>query len=109
MSADDGSSGSCPATAFSVSARSPTVRASGPEWSSVHASGITPRRLTRPYVGLSPATPQSDAGMRIDPPVSLPGEKKQKPDATATALPPLEPPGMRVVSQGLHAGPKCGF
>lgn len=28
---------------------------------------MTPERLTRPYVGLSPAIPQKAAGVRIDP------------------------------------------
>src|SRR5438093_10675022 len=56
-----------------------------------------------------PATPQSAAGMRIDPPVSLPGDTKHIPVATAIALPPLEPPGMRVRSQGFFASPKNGF
>ena len=48
------------------------MRAIGPTWSSVHAIGITPRLLTRPYVGFRPTVPQYAAGMRIDPPVSEP-------------------------------------
>ncbi len=85
------------------------MRASGPAWSSDHARGTTPRRLIRPYVGFRPATPHSEAGMRIEPPVSDPGERKHIPVARAIALPPLEPPGIRVGSQGFLALPKCGF
>ena len=38
--------------------------------------------------------PQSDAGCRIEPPVSEPSAIGDKPAATATAEPPLEPPEM---------------
>ena len=41
--------------------------------------------------GFSPAMPQNEAGMRIEPPVSLPYEPKSIPAATAAAEPPLEP------------------
>ena len=51
-----------------------------------------------------PCTPQSDAGWRIEPPVSLPIAIGARPAATAAALPPLEPPGTRVRSQGLRVG-----
>ena len=70
---------------------------------------MTPCLLTRPKVGLSPAVPQYDAGMRIDPPVSLPMAMKAMPDATAAADPPLDPPGMHSMSQGLRTAPKCGL
>ena len=39
--------------------------------------------------------PQSAAGCRIDPPVSEPSASGVMPAATATAEPPLDPPGMR--------------
>ena len=61
-------------------------------WSSDHDSGITPARLTRPYVGLSPTTPQQAAGSRIEPPVSLPSVPRTNPAATAAAEPLDEPP-----------------
>jgi hypothetical protein len=35
-------------------------------------SGMIPRMDTRPYVGFSPTTLQYEAGVRIDPPVSVP-------------------------------------
>jgi hypothetical protein len=52
-------------------------------------------------VGLSPTTPQSAAGCRIEPPVSDPSAAADSPAATAAALPPEEPPGTRLRSQGL--------
>ena len=40
--------------------------------------------------------------MRMDPPPSLPVAKGHKYAATAAAAPPLDPPGVRSVFQGLH-------
>jgi hypothetical protein len=51
-----------------------TVRVSGPTWSSDQESGTTPWRLTRPYVGFNPTNPHRDAGIRTEPPVSVPKE-----------------------------------
>src|SRR6187200_1721944 len=48
----------------------------------------------RPYVGLSPTTPHSDAGCRTLPPVSVPNAHTASPAATAAAEPPLEIPGI---------------
>src|SRR5688500_18957468 len=61
----------------------------------------------RPYVGLNPTTPHSDAGWRTEPPVSDPSAARTTPDATATAEPPERPPGPLVVSQGFLAGPNA--
>src|SRR5262249_27919409 len=55
----------------------------------------------RPNVGLMPATPQSAAGIRMEPPVSLATAPGTRQAATAAADPPLEPPQM---NSGL-----CGF
>ena len=49
--------------------------------------------------------PQSAAGWRIEPPVSVPSAHGASPAATAAALPPDEPPGTRVRSHGLSTGP----
>src|SRR3954468_24733532 len=68
-----------------------------------------PLRLTLPYVGFSPTIPHSAAGWRIDPPVSVPIAHGAAPVATAAALPPDDPPGTRVGSQGLRTGPKAQF
>jgi len=49
--------------------------------------------------------PQCDAGIRIDPPPSLPVANGTMPVATATAEPLLDPPAVRSRSQGLRVGP----
>ncbi len=51
--------------------------------------------------------PQRAAGWRMDPPVSDPSARGVMPAATATAEPPLEPPGMRSVAHGLRDGPNA--
>src|SRR5260221_12732683 len=49
------------------------------------------------------------AGCRIDPPVSDPSEPGVMRAATATALPPDAPPGVRVVSHGFFTGKNALF
>src|SRR5262249_61187606 len=93
-----------PASACSVSAQSSTVRASGPQWSNVYEFVITPVRLTSPNVGMSPTTPQSDAGPRMEPPVSEPSATGTRPAATAAPEPEDEPPVKRSRFHGLRAG-----
>ena len=56
-----------------------------------------------------PVTPVRLAGWRTEPPVSVPVAAGTSRAATAAALPPDEPPGMRVVSQGLRAGNQAEF
>src|SRR4029079_14081253 len=58
-------------------------------------------------VGFMPTTPTQTAGMRLDPPSSVPSAAKAMPAATATADPALEPPGVRVPvgSYGLRTWP----
>src|SRR5262245_25754716 len=94
---------------FSAIAASRTVRANGPMLSSDDPNAKSPNRATRPYEGLSPTIPHRLAGCLIDPPVSEPSASGAIPAATATADPPLEPPGMRSVSQGFRAGPYAEF
>ena len=53
--------------------------------------------------------PDSEPGMRIEPPPSEPCAIAVMPAATATAAPPLEPPGVRAGSHGLRAGPVTRF
>ena len=48
-----------------------------------------------------PTMPQSDAGWRMEPPVSLPSAQSASPAATAAAEPPLLPPGTVLRSHGL--------
>jgi hypothetical protein len=56
-----------------------------------------------------PVMPQKAAGCRMEPPVSVPVAAATRRAATAAALPPDEPPGTRVRSQGLSTGPKAEF
>ena len=87
------SPGSWPAIASSATAVSSTVRVSTPSatmpWPTSPKSGPIE---TRPRLGLSPTSPQQEAGMRIEPPRSLPSASATMPAATAAALPPEEPP-----------------
>src|SRR4051812_34728276 len=53
--------------------------------------------------------PQKDAGMRTDPPPSVPRLSGPAPSATAAALPPLEPPAVRPGSYGLPVTPYTGL
>src|SRR5688500_6883269 len=71
------------------------------------ANATKPYREMRPYVGLNPTTPQSDAGCRTEPPVSEPSAARTTPEATATADPPELPPGTRAVSHGFLAAPNA--
>src|SRR5260370_28221174 len=69
-----------------------TSGAIGPRVSSEWLSGMTPAVPMLPRAGLKPTTPHSDAGTRIEPPVSLPIAQSHIPPATATAHPPDQPP-----------------
>src|SRR5690606_12357343 len=60
--------------------------------------------LIRPRVALSPTSPHAEAGMRIEPPPSLPCATGTMPAATAAAAPPLDPPAERDKSHGVRAG-----
>ena len=95
-----GSLGSGPAMISSSRRALATVSAIGPTTESVshpRKPGVTG---TRPNVGLWPTTPQKEAGMRIEPPPSLPRAIGTAPEATAAPEPPLEPPATRVRSRG---------
>src|ERR1035441_3294008 len=54
-------------------------------------------------------SPQSAAGCRIEPPVSLPRASGVMSAATAAAEPPDEPPGTLDVLCGFRVGPKAEF
>ncbi len=60
-------------------------------------------------MGLRPTTPQSDAGCRTEPPVSVPSAQTTSPAATAAADPPLLPPGTVSRFHGLCTGPNAEF
>ena len=61
--------------------------------------------VLRPRVGLSPTMPQHAAGARIDPNPSLACAIGSMRAPTAAAAPPLDPPDIRVRSQGFFVGP----
>src|SRR5215831_1128265 len=103
-----GSDGEGPAHASSTTARSAAVHAMKPGVSSEGASGMLPSLGTRPNVGLMPATPQSAAGIRMAPPVSLATAAGTRPAATAAADPPLEPPQMKSGLRGLRVPEPLG-
>ena len=67
--------------------------------------GEWPCSGTMPWLGLWPQTPQKWAGLRIEPPMSEPSSRALRPAAMAAALPPDEPPGMRLRSWGLFVVP----
>src|SRR5437773_11375645 len=91
--------------AASTSPQSCAVRAIGPSLSIVQESAMAPCRLTRPYVGRRPVTPQYAAGVRIDPDVSEPMAKGTKPAATAAPGPLDEPPLQKPTFHGFNPGP----
>src|SRR5215471_5359436 len=104
-----GSSGSAPAMIDPKSAQSSALSASSPTVSSENESGIALARLTRPYVGLKPVTPQKCAGNRIEPPVSEPSAAQARRAATAAPDPEDEPPVILSGSHGFRAGPRCSL
>ena len=79
----------------SAIAQQATLLARGPIESRVVDSGITPSRGMRLWVGLKPTRPHSAAGMRTEPPVSLPIATIACASPTDTAAPDDEPPGIR--------------
>src|SRR4029079_9627098 len=99
-----GSPVSYPAITSRSAAASATVRVIGPL---VEKPSSPPYGAgdTRPRAGLIPNRPQHDAGILIDPPPSLPCAAGASPAATAVAAPPLDPPGVRLLSHGLRQGP----
>src|SRR3546814_1598535 len=59
----------------------------------------------RPWLGFIPTRPLNPAGMRVDPPPSLAVPHGMSPAATAAAVPPDDPPGVRLGSHGLRVMP----
>ena len=68
-------------------------------------SPVTGAKVLRPRVGLSPTSPQLAAGARIEPKPSLACAIGSMRAPTAAAAPPLDPPEIRVRSQGFFVGP----
>jgi hypothetical protein len=102
--------GSCPCVQSRIAALSRTVQLTAwwtesPPQPSVRSGPIG----TRPRLGLSPNSPQHDAGMRIDPPPSVACAAGITPAATAELAPPDDPPAMREGSHGLRVAPVSLF
>ena len=70
---------------------------------------MCPRVGMIPKLGRWPKTPQNDAGIRIDPPRSLPSSRAESPALIATADPPEEPPAVRAGSHGLSVVPNAAL
>src|SRR5581483_4117100 len=104
-SAEIGSSGSAAARTDSSAAASATQVAIGPAVSCTGEIGTMPRRLTRPFVGLIPTTPQALAGHTSEPSVSVPTATGASPAATPAAEPELDPDGLRSSAYGLAVCP----
>ena len=85
-----------------------TLRESTPSLQAPNHTSPMPGPLEmRPRDGFSANSPQQAAGMRSEPPPSLPPAIGTTPAATAAAEPPLEPPGVCAVFQGLLTRPKA--
>src|SRR5947207_15307192 len=102
-----GTTGGSPAITASAIAQQARLLASGPIESSVVDNGTAPSREMRYCVGLKPAMPQKAAGMRTEPPVSVPIATTAWPSPTETAAPEDEPPGISRRSCGLPGVPQC--
>ena len=101
------SSGAAAATLIS-SAVSATVRVSKPATLMPYQCSVRGDSGIRSRVGFSPTRPQLAAGSRIEPAPSDAVAAAHSPAATATALPPLDPAGLRSVFQGLRVVPNEG-
>jgi hypothetical protein len=82
---------------------------SGPAWSQVQDSGSAPANGIASKLGLKPTTPQNAAGIRTEPPVSLPSPATPIPVATHTPAPLEDPPAWRDGSCGFFTSPVHGF
>ena len=75
-----------------------------PTWSPTGCRAATP--APGPARAACPTTPQNDAGLRSEPPMSEPSASGTMPAASAHAAPPLDPPAEREGSTGLRVTPK---
>src|SRR5207302_6774701 len=102
-----GSRASNPDSAPSRIATSRTSRPIGHTCASVGVAA-TGNTGTRPNCALTPNSPVKAAGMRIDPPPSVPSASAVTPAATLDAAPALDPPAVLVKSHGLRVLPVSG-
>ena len=101
---DDG-----PAIALSIRATSETDRAMGPCTPRENDEAWLGQIGTRPGDGRKPTTLQKLAGLRSDPPRSLPSANGTIPEASATAAPPLLPPQVFDISYGFRVAPNTSL
>ena len=87
-----GAPGEAPPMIWSIRATSSTVRPIGPATEIVSHTQSTGCCGTSPGDGRSPTMPQKAAGMRSEPPRSVPSARAIMPVASAAAPPPVEPP-----------------
>src|SRR5918999_2303811 len=71
----------------------------------VRLRGTTPAVEISPRLGFKPTTPHAAAGMRIEPPVSVPIDAHAISATIDAADPPDDPPGDRLGSSGCFAAP----
>ncbi len=98
-----------PAITLKSKARSAILRAIGPSTPSMAKPLGCGTAGTRPGVGLRPTTFVQAAGLRSEPPMSVPQASGCMPQASATAAPPLLPPQVRSRCHGLRVAPKSGL
>jgi len=80
-------------------AASSTVRVIGPAARPMYGGSIG----MRPRLGFKVKMPHQPAGSRNEPPISVPMCSGPYPAAAAAPAPALEPPGVRLRSQGFRA------
>ena len=103
----NGSRRSKRASAFSISALSRTPRVIGPITATC-AKAPSGHCGTRPKLGFRPTTPHQAAGMRTEPPASVPICSGPNPAAAAAPAPEEEPPGVWWTFHGLRVMPCSG-
>src|SRR5262249_1515011 len=101
-------SAASPAKARSISATSSALLAIGPSTLSTPQVGAAASDR-HAADGRMPTTPQNAAGLRSDPPMSVPSAIGSIRHASATAAPPLLPPQVFVRSYGFSVGPNTGL
>src|SRR3954462_13023767 len=94
--------------AVSISAASRTVRVIGPALDTL-AKVLAGHCGIRPYVGFSPTSPHHAAGMRTEPPASVPICSGPNPAAPAAPAPEDEPPVVCAGFHGLRVMPCSGL
>src|ERR1700733_7971827 len=93
--------------AENINAASRTVRVIGAAQAML-AKALAGHCGMRPYVGFSPTRPHQAAGIRTEPPASVPMCNGPKPAAPAAPAPEDEPPVVWALFQGFRVMPFSG-